>query len=160
MSIFFTENFVHGDDAILSEKQPFWPLIQPSPDEKTGRERPKFAHRIYFCARFLLNFCYFSRFCKHAKFSKVNAKFSKGVDFFFSTNANFRQNRTNQLTINHLANHLKIGVFSSKSFFVENFQNMEAKNGHFVNIVQKKELCKSELQDGVPLTQPDSFFRQ
>ena len=29
----------------------------------------------------MLNFCYFSRFCKHAKFSKVNAKFSKGVDF-------------------------------------------------------------------------------
>ncbi len=37
----------------------------------------------------MLKFCCFSRFCKHAKFSKVNAKFSKVVDFFFSTNAFF-----------------------------------------------------------------------
>ena len=60
----------------------------------------------------------------------------------------FLQNRTNQLTIKHLANPLKIGVFSSKSFFVENFQNMEAKNGHFVNIVQKKSYVNRSYKMG------------
>ena len=81
MSKYFTENFAHGDEAILSEKWPFWALWVALPDEKSGRKRRNFAHIPYFCARFLLNFCYFSRFYKHAKFSKVNAKFSKGVDF-------------------------------------------------------------------------------
>ena len=82
MSKFFTEHFLHGGRAFWSEKWPFWPLFQPSPDEKSRRRRRKFAHIPCFCARFLRKFCYFSRFCKHAKFSKVNAKFSKVVDFF------------------------------------------------------------------------------
>ena len=138
MSKYFTENFVHGDEAILSEKWPFWSLGEALPDEKSGRKRRRFAHLIYFCARFLLKFCPFSRFCKHAKFSKVNAKFFCGVDFFFSTNAFFCQNYHNCLIISNLAKHLKTRVFSSKSFFAQNFQNMEAKNGHFVKIVQNR----------------------
>ncbi|MBQ8096342.1 MAG: hypothetical protein IJ243_04565 [Prevotella sp.] len=149
MSKSFTENFVHGDEAILSEKWPFWTLIQPSSDEKMRRGRPKFAHKPYFCAGFSLKFCHVSRFCKHAKFSKVNAKFSKGVDFFSPRSPFICQSQINQLTINDLANPQKTGIFSSKSFFVENFRNMEAKNGHFVNFVQKKEPCKSVSQDGV-----------
>ncbi len=141
MSKSFTENFVHGGEAILNEKWPFSSLGESSPDEKSGHKRRRFAHRPHFCAGFLLKFCYFSRFSKHAKFSKVNAKFSKVVDFFFSTKPFFCQNRPNRLIINNLAKPQKTGLFSSKSFFVENFQNMEAKNGHFVNIVQKKEPC-------------------
>ena len=139
MSKSFTENLLHGGGAIWSEKWPFWPLTQPSSDEKSGRRRRKFAHIPYFCARFLRKFSPFSRFCKHAKFSKVNAKFSKVVDFFFSTKPLFCKIQINPLTINHLSNLQKTGLFSSKSFFVENFRNMEAKNGCFVKIVQKKE---------------------
>ena len=81
MSKSFTENLLHGGKSFWSKKWPFSSLREASPDEKSGRKRLRFAHRPHFCARFLLNFCYFSRFCKHAKFSKVNAKFSKGVDF-------------------------------------------------------------------------------
>jgi len=83
MSKYFTENFVHDDEAILSEKWPFSSLGEALPDEKSRCKRRKIAHAPYYCARFSLLFCYFLRFCKHAKFSKVNAKFSKGVDFFF-----------------------------------------------------------------------------
>ena len=81
MSKSFTENFAHGEEAILREKWPFSSLGEALPDEKSGRKRRRFAHRPHFCAGFSLKFCGFSRFCKHAKFSKVNAKFSKGVDF-------------------------------------------------------------------------------
>ncbi|MBQ8097777.1 MAG: hypothetical protein IJ243_11990 [Prevotella sp.] len=139
MSKYFTEYFVHDDEAILSEKWPFSSVGEALPDKKSGSKRRRIAHTIYFCARFSLKFCDFLRFCKHANFSKVNAKFSKGVDFFFSTKLFFRQNQTNQLKISCLQNHQKTGVFSSKSCFVENFRNIEAKNGHFVNFVQKKE---------------------
>ena len=121
MSKSFTENFVHGDEAILSGKWPFSGLGEALPNEKSGRKRRSFAHRPHFCARFSLTFCYFLRFCKHAKFSKVNAKFSKVVDFFFSTNAFFRKNHHNRLIINNLIKPLKTRLFSSKSFFVENF---------------------------------------
>ena len=89
MSKYFTEKFVHGDEAFWSEKWPFWSLGEALPDEKTGRKRRRFAHRPYFCAAISFKFCCFSRFCKHAKFSKVNAKFSKVVDFFFSTKPQF-----------------------------------------------------------------------
>ena len=92
MSKFFTEHFLHGGRAFWSEKWPFWPLFQLSPDEKTGCKRGRIAHRPHFCARFLLLFCPFSRFCKYAKFSKVNAKFFCGVDFFFSANPFYCQN--------------------------------------------------------------------
>ena len=143
----FTEKFVHGDDAILSEKWPFSSLGEPLPDEKSGRKRQKFAHGPCFCARFLLKFCCFSRFCKHAKFSKVNAKFSKVVDFFFSTSPFFYQKHPNRLIINNLAKPQKTGLFSSKSFFVENFQNMEAKNGPFVNIFQKRSVDISSTKN-------------
>ena len=148
MSKSFTENFVHGGEAILSEKWPFSSLVEPLPDEKSGRKRRRIAHRPCFCARFLLKFCCFSRFCKHAKFSKVNAKFSKVVDFFFSTSPFFCHNLLNRLIINNLANPQKTGLFSSKSFFVENFRNMEAKNGCFVNIFQNKsvqENCRMRI---------------
>ena len=81
MSKSFTENLLHGGEAFWSEKWPFWPLILASSEEKGGRRRRKSAHKPCFCARFLLYFCYSSRFCKHAKNSKVNAKFFCGVDF-------------------------------------------------------------------------------
>ena len=126
----------------MSEKWPFSSLLEPLPDEKSGRKRRRIAHGPCFCARFLLKFCCFSRFCKHAKFSKVNAKFSKVVDFFFSSKPLFCKNQTNRLTINRLANPQKTGLFSSKSFFLENFRNMEAKNGCFVNIFQNKSVQK------------------
>ncbi len=67
MSKSFTENFVHGDEAFWSEKWPFSGLGEALPDEKSGRKRRNFAHIPYFCAGFLLKFCDFSRFCKHAK---------------------------------------------------------------------------------------------
>ncbi|MBQ8096318.1 MAG: hypothetical protein IJ243_04445 [Prevotella sp.] len=137
---------LHGGEAFWSEKWPFSSLGEALPDEKSERKRRKFAHRPHFCAGFSLKFCPFSRFCKHAKFSKVNAKFSKVVDFFFSTKPHFCKNQNNPLTINHLAKPQKTDFFSSKSFFVENFQNMEAKNGHFVNFVQKKLKVKSSLR--------------
>ena len=143
MSKSFKENFVHGGEAILSEKWPFSSLGEALPDEKSGCKRRRFAHPPYFCARFSLKFCYFSRFCKHAKFSKVNAKFSKVVDFFFSAKPLFCQNRINQLKINYLQNPQKTGIFSTKSFFVKNFRNMEAKNGDFVNTFQKNEGTKA-----------------
>ena len=120
MSKSFTENFVHGDEAILREKWLFWPLILLSSDEKPVRRRPKFAHKPSFCARFLLKFCYFSRFCKHAKFSKVNAKFFCGVDFFFSANADFCEFRIKLLIDRYLANPQKQAFVRPKVVFVEN----------------------------------------
>ena len=138
MSKYFTENFVHGDEAILSEKWPFWSLVEALPDEKSRHKRRKIAHIPYFCARFLLKFCYVSRFCKHAKFSKVNAKFSKGVDFFFSANAVFCQNHPNRLIINHLTNPLKIGIFSSKSCFRGEFSKYGGQKRPFCQYLSKK----------------------
>ena len=117
MSKSFTKKLLHGGEAFWSEKWPFSSLGEALPDEKSGRKRRIFAHFPHFCARFLLQFCPFSCFCKHAKFSKVNAKFSKGVDFFFSTKPLLCQNQINQLTISDLANPQKTGVFSSKSCF-------------------------------------------
>ena len=138
LSKYFTENFVHGDETILSEKWPFWSLAEALPDEKSGRKRRRFAHMIYFCARFLLKFCPFSRFCKHAKFSKVNAKFSKGVDFFFSTNADFHQNQAKPLAINHLANPQKTRVFSSKKLFRGKFSKYRGQKWPFCQFCSKK----------------------
>ena len=138
MSKYFTENFVHGDEAILSEKWAFRALCQPSPDEKSGRRRPNFAHTPYFCARFLLKFCPFSRFCKHAKFSKVNAKFSKVVDFFFSSKPFFCQNQVNKLAISQLANPQKTGFFSSKSCFRGKLSKYGGQKRPFCQFCSKK----------------------
>ena len=135
-SKYFKENSVHGDEAILSEKWAFRALCQPSPDEKSGRRRPNFAHTPYFRARFLLKFCPFSRFCKHAKFSKVNAKFSKGVDF------------SNQLTISYLVNSQKTGVFSSKSCFRGEFLKYGGQKWPFCQFCSKK---RSPTKDGIGL---------
>ncbi len=82
-SKFFTKKLLHGDEVFWSEKWAFSSLEEALPDEKSGRRRRKIAHNPCICARFLLKFCASSRFCKHTKFSKVNAKFSKVVDFFF-----------------------------------------------------------------------------
>ena len=65
-------------------------------------------------------FCPVSRFFKHAKFSKVNAKFSKGVDFWKPEGRKFCQNLRNLLSISHLANPLKTRLFSAKTLLVEN----------------------------------------
>jgi len=81
LSKYFTKNLARGDEAFWSEKWAISGLGEALPDEKSGRKRRNFAHIPYFCARFSRNFCSFSRFCKHAKFSKVNAKFFCGVDF-------------------------------------------------------------------------------
>ena len=138
MSKYFTENFVHGDEAILSEKWPISGLGEALPDEKSGRKRRSFAHIPYFCARFLLKFCPFSRFCKHAKFSKVNAKFSKGVDFFSHRSRFFCQNQANGLTVNYLVAPRKIGVFSSKSCFRGEFLKYGGLKWPFCQFCSKK----------------------
>ena len=138
MSKSFKENFVHGGEAILSEKWPFSSLGEALPDEKSGSKRRKFAHMPYFCARFSRKFCYFSRFCKHAKFSKVNAKFSKVVDFFFSSKPFFCQNQVNRLTISQLVNHQKTGVFSSKSCFRGKLSKYGGQKRPFCQFCSKK----------------------
>ena len=43
---------------------------------------PKFLHIPVFLCNNRLKFCFEPRFCKHAKFSKVNAAEKFGVDFF------------------------------------------------------------------------------
>ena len=138
MSKSFTENFVHGGEAILSEKWPFSSLGESSPDEKSGCERRKFAHVPHFCAGFLLKFCSSSRFCKHAKFSKVNAKFSKGVDFFFSTKPFFRQNHHNCLIINNLAKTQKNGLIFVQKFFRGEFSKNRGQKWPFCQYCSKK----------------------
>ena len=97
-----------------------------------------FAHTAWFCARFLRNFCPFSRFCKHAKISKVNAKFFCGVDFWKQTNAFFRRNSHKQLIANHLANPLKTRLFSSKTSFVKNFSKYGGLKRPFCQYLSKK----------------------
>ena len=104
----------------------FGPSPTLRPRKKRGEKGKNLHTSPTFVHDFLLKFCSSSHHCKHAKFSKVNAKFSKVVDFFFSTKPLFRHNQNNQLTINHLANPQKTRIFSSKSSFVENFRNMEA----------------------------------
>ena len=98
----------------MREKWPILDLGEALPDEKSGRKRRSFAHRPHFCARFLLKFCPFSRFCKHAKFSKVNAKFSKVVDFFFPNEALFLL-KSNQ----HTDNQPFIKPSKNRRFFVQ-----------------------------------------
>ena len=92
--------------------------------------------------RFLAVFCKISgkfgvvfRFCKHAKFSKVNAKFFCGVDFFQPSKEFLSCFEANELKISVLTNPLKTRVFSAKSFFVQNFENMRAFNGFWEVLV-------------------------
>ena len=70
--------------------------------------------------------------------SKVNAKFSKVVDFFFLNDPLFLLKLPQSSNNQQFSRPSKTGFFPSKSFFVENFRNMEAKNGYFVKIVHKK----------------------
>ena len=70
-------------------------------------------------------FCLDCRFCKHAKFSKVNAAEKFGVDFWKRKGAKFLQNQHKSLYYNHLAKPLKTRVFSAKNFLAQNFQNLE-----------------------------------
>ena len=60
------------------------------------------------------------RFCKHAKFSKVNATEKFGVDFFAPSVWFFGRFGVNYLTISNLLKVLKTRVFSSKSFLAQN----------------------------------------
>jgi len=84
---------------------------------------------------FLPFFCLDFLFCKHAKFSKVNAKFSKGVDFFQPSNAFFRKNKHKCLYSNYLAKSLKIRLFSAKNFLAQNFQNLEGVECSFSELI-------------------------
>ena len=88
-----------------------------------------FAHRRGFCAHFLPKFCAKCARCKHAKFSKVNAKFFCGVDFWKPVAAFFFKIFVNILIINTLLKSLKIHSFSRKNFFVQNFRVLEGVNG-------------------------------
>ena len=138
MSKYFTENFAHGDEAILREKWAISGLGEALPDEKSGRKRRRIAHTSRFCAGFSLKFCSFSRFCKHEKFSKVNAKFSKVVDFFFSSKPFFCQNQVNKLAISQLANPQKTGFFSSKSCFRGKLSKYGGQKRPFCQFCSKK----------------------
>ena len=138
MSKYFTGNFVHGSEAFWSEKWPISGLGEALPDEKSGRKRRRIAHRPHFCARFLLKFCYFSRFCKHAKFSKVNAKFSKGIDFWKPRNAFFSL-KLNQFTDNQLFSKIsKNGLFFVQMFFRGEFLKYGGQKWPFCQYLSKK----------------------
>ena len=69
------------------------------------------------------------RFCKHASDEKVNAKFFCGVDFFQPSKGFLQRFEAKRLKTNDLTNPLKTRLFSAKSFFVQNFENMRAFNG-------------------------------
>ena len=91
-----------------------------------------------FLAFFCENFADFGavfRFCKHASDEKVNAKFFCGVDFFQPSKGFLNYFEAKQLILNILPNHLKTRVFSAKSFFVQNFENMRAFNGFWEALV-------------------------
>ena len=60
-------------------------------------------------------------FRKHASDEKVNAKFFCGVDFFQPSMGFLRRFETNRLKTSNLSNSLKTRLFSTKSFFVQNF---------------------------------------
>ena len=138
MSKSFTKIFVHGDDSFWSEKWAFRAILKPSTSEKTGRRRPKFAHKPYFCARFLLKFCCFSRFCKHAKFSKVNAKFFCGLDFFFLNERLFSP-KLSQLTDNQSFGKLsKNWCFFVHKFFRGEFLKYGGQKWPFCQYLSKK----------------------
>ncbi len=160
MSKYFTENFVHGDEAILSEKWPFSPLILPSSSPRPMKKHGTGGEIPYFCARFLLKFCPFSRFCKHAKFSKVNAKFSKGVDFF-SHRSRFFLPKSSQWTDSQLFS----STSKNRRFFVQKLFSWRIleiwrPKMAILSILFKKKPCKSVSRDGLPLTGGGEGYRQ
>ena len=94
---------------------------------ENGSRRENCTNKVVLCrlladfGKILRDFWVVFRFCKHAKFSKVNAKFFCGVDFFKPSKGYFHRFSDKLLSISTLANPLKTRVFSSKSFFVQNF---------------------------------------
>ena len=94
---------------------------------------------------FFAIFCLDFLFCKHAKFSKVNSKFSKGIDFFQPSNAFFDKNERKYLFPSYLEKNLKIRLFSAKKFLAQNFQNMKGVECSFseqeLTKIQKQRIC-------------------
>ena len=142
MSKYFTENFVHGDEAILSEKWPFSPLILPSSSPRpmkkhgTGGEilhtNPTFVH--VFCS----NFAPFRVFVSTPNFQKSTPNFQKALTFFLIEAVFFCQNQANGLTVNYLVAPRKIGVFSSKSCFRGEFLKYGGLKWPFCQFCSKK----------------------
>ena len=73
-------------------------------------------------------------FCKHTEFSKVNAFWKFGIDFFQPSAAIFFQNEHKHLYASRLAKPLKTRVFSAKNILAQNFQNMEGLDCSFSEI--------------------------
>ena len=103
---------------------------------------PLFCTNSSFCAAFLPLFCLRRRFCKHAKFSKVNAKFSKVVDFLEPFGPKFFKDVVISLIFNRLLNPRKTGVFSSEKFSRSKFLKYEGtKRGNFEHSGQFISCC-------------------
>ena len=81
----------------------------------------KILHKPPFLCNIRPKFCIELRFCKHAKFSKVNAAEKFGVDFFSPLARFFARFERNLLKDNVLLKSLKTRLFSSKSFLAQNF---------------------------------------
>ena len=88
--------------------------------EKAGDFLHTNTHSVQFFGIFGAFFCLDSPFCKHTKFSKGNAKFFCGVDFFQPPAAFFLQNKRKRLYSSRLAKSLKIRFFSTKKFLAQN----------------------------------------
>ena len=115
--------------AILARKTPLFclqvaisPLWRELKKVNFLHTKPHSAQNFHI---FFVFFCLESLFCKHAKFSKVNAFWKFGVDFFQPSAAFFRQNCHKHLFTSHLAKVFKIRLFSAKNFLAQNFQKFE-----------------------------------
>ena len=105
---------------------------------KTGQILHTNVHSVQIFGLFCHIFCFDSLFCKHAKFSKVNAFWKLGVDFFQPSAVIFRQNRYKYQYFSFLAKPLKTRLFPAKNFLAQNYQNLEGVDCSFWEIIWKK----------------------
>ena len=110
-----------GFRRILEWKMGVLSRLDGAMTEEKGVERVENGTKRVFCAAFFAFFCLVSLIFKHAKFSKVNAKFSKGVDFWNRKSPKFFKICGNYLFLSVLAKPLKIRLFSAKNFLAQNF---------------------------------------
>ena len=88
-----------------------------------------------FCAFsyiFWMFFCLEFPFCKHAKFSKVNAKFSKGVDFFQPSVAFFRQKQAQTSIFQSFSETFQNSLIFSQKFSRAEFSKFEGGGQLFI----------------------------
>ena len=95
---------------------------------------------------FRSNFATFRVSVSTPNFQKSTPNFSAALTFESERMPLFCKNGIKCLIHSYLAKPLEIRVFSSKIFFVENFQVKEAKNALFVNIFQKKYVRNTEQE--------------